>query len=168
MIILVVRMMANGAIILNLTTKKEHVVKNIFVGQKMKNIPWGAVGGGEAVHSPEPMAHKRECECFWVVVLWLGKARKKHVFIVHPLLVGQAEAVKTNPKIGTQTADSGSRNSSPSQPVKVAQTGILVRSGTPTETSRLKNQTPRAADFRQTWQSISGPWVCHLSAASGA
>ena len=145
MIILVVRMMANGAIILNLTTKKEHVVKHIFVGQKMKNIPWGAVGGGEAVHS-----HKRECECFWVVVLWPGKAQKKRGFIVHPLLVGEAEAVKTNPKIGTQTADSGSRNSSPSQPVKVAQTGILVRSGTLTETSRLKNQTPRAADFRQT------------------
>ena len=120
------------------------------------------MGVGKAVHSPEPMAHKRECECFWVVVLWLGKAHKKRGFIVHPLLVGEAEAVKTNPKIGTQTADSGSRNSSPSQPVKVAQTGILVRSGTPTETSRLKNQTPRAADFRQTWQSISGPWVCRF------
>ena len=46
MIILVVRMMAKGAIILNLTTKKEHVVKNIFVGQKMKKYSVGGRGWG--------------------------------------------------------------------------------------------------------------------------
>jgi len=39
-------MMANGAIILNLTTKKEHVVKNIFVGQKKKKYSVGGRGWG--------------------------------------------------------------------------------------------------------------------------
>ena len=68
-----VKMMANGAIILNLITKKEPVGEHILLAENRTNLR----RRGGMVHSPNLMARKGECECFRVGVLRLGKAHQK-------------------------------------------------------------------------------------------